>query len=67
MKIGDRVKFCPAAFSGQTEPDVAPKDWQKPHRVVGVVDYINAAHGWCNVRYEVHGYVLHEGFKIVSK
>lgn len=62
MRLGDTYKFRPAelAVSGDGILSHLPG---RPRYVTGVVDYINAAHRFFRVRYELWGNVLHECFK----
>jgi len=66
---GQLVRFAPAAFTGEQagsskkKPEQARGRSEPPRTVTGRIDYINRRHRWYNVRYELNGYVLHEGFK----
>lgn len=55
--IGEKISFIPDAFTR------VEKDPRVPVRVAGIVDYINRAHRYYRVRFEVNGYTLYECFK----
>lgn len=61
MKIGDTLRFHPAAFEASSGeiPGAGPV----PDMVTGTVVSVNAAHRWYRVRFEVHGIEMHETFK----
>ena len=59
-KIGDRVTFRPAAFmDAQRNKD--SNIW--PSTVTGTIDYVNRAHRFYRVAFEVHGQIMKESIK----
>ncbi len=58
MKVGDKVRFQPAAFI-----DYRPPQPGVPIKVTGYIAEINRAHRWVRVTFEVHGITLNECFK----
>ncbi len=70
IKIGDTLRFVPSAWSEAGKGLGIPRPaWMQASDVEGVVEYINAAHGYCRVRYTVRApfgreWVGHECFKI---
>lgn len=66
IAIGDKIRFIPSAW--EECPRALPRpDW-KLRDVLGTVTYINAAHGYYRVTYELDSFgvrvVGHECFKI---
>ena len=63
-EIGQRISFVPSAFT-ECKPTNAgrPVTVNIPHKITGVIDYINSAHRWFRARFEVHGKTMYEGFK----
>ena len=51
-QLGDRITFQPAGFVDTLRDDI-PNVW--PATVTGTVDYINRAHRFYRVGFEVHG------------
>ena len=64
MQVGDKVRFTPNAFTGESCP--IPEKGKKlppPREVTGTIFTINEAHRHYTVAYEVNGYHLTESFK----
>lgn len=62
--IGAQIRFKPSCWfaqrTGRQGGDVmVPGGFE----VTGTVDYVNEAHGWFRVKYEIFGNVNHECFK----
>lgn len=69
VKIGNRITFVPAAFSGSNGVDnnmraEADARYGVVHKVTGTVVYINWAHRWCSVEYILRGKSFRESFKL---
>lgn len=63
IEIGDKIRFRPAANYDHSAG--FPSELQI--EVTGTVEYINRAHGFYRVRYELPGCEGHECFKIDNK
>ena len=63
VDIGDKLRFTPAAWLEKTSEAARLYHDRISRDVLGVVEYINAAHRFCRVRYEAAGTVQHECFK----
>ena len=63
IKIGDKVRFRPAANYDHScgFPD------ELQIEVEGTVEYINEKHGYYRVRYELPGCDGHECFKLIQE
>lgn len=60
VRIGERVRFVPAAFVDNLG---RVQDTDVPREVTGQIEYINHAHRYCRVGFEVCGRTLRECFK----
>ena len=60
--LGAPFTFTPAAFL-QEKSAVLPGQQPVPRAVTGTITYINWAHGWFRVTYEVNGVELSQGIK----
>ena len=58
--MGRTVKFIPTACNERNKGQVA--EYVQP--VTGHIDYINKAHGWFRVSYQINGCALFECFKV---
>ena len=54
-EIGDRRTFVPAAFEGEHQQGLRSIRPDADAKVTGTVIYINEAHRWCRVRFELPG------------
>lgn len=54
-EIGDRKTFVPAAFEGEHQLGLTAIRPSAENRVTGTVVYINEAHRWCRIRFELPG------------
>lgn len=61
-RLGAAYHFTPAAFLGENAGGF-PERSKIPRSVTGRIIYINWAHRYFTVAYEVHGYELKEGIK----
>lgn len=64
VKLGDTIRFKPAAWTTMGAKMVWAGEYI-PGKTEGKVVYINHRHGWYRVRYEAHGIVFYECFKII--
>lgn len=62
IRIGAAYSFTPAAFVGE-HTGTLPGKKKLPREVTGRIIYINEAHRYFTVAYEVNGYRLHESIK----
>ena len=62
IKLGAVIHFVPAAFMGE-KSGVLPGKMEIPRRVIGRIVYINEAHSFFTVEYELHGNKLRESIK----
>lgn len=62
IQIGAPYRFVPSAFVGE-KSGVLPGKKELPRSVTGRICYINRAHRFFQVAYEVNGYHLTECFK----
>ena len=67
-QIGAQIRFKPSCWFAQRVgrqggEAMIPGGFE----VTGTVDYVNEAHGWFRVRYEIFGCVNHECFKFRQK
>lgn len=54
-EIGDRRTFIPAAFEGEHQQGLRAIRPEAEAEVTGTVVYVNEAHRWCRVRYDLPG------------
>lgn len=64
MQVGAKVRFTPAAFTGEYIP-IPERGRKKPptREVTGTVIDVNLAHRHYTAAFEVNGYRLTESFK----
>lgn len=62
IKIGAPYRFVPSAFMGE-KSGALPGKKELPRQVTGLITYINQAHRYFVVPFEVNGYHLAESFK----
>jgi hypothetical protein len=63
IKLGMEVRFTPAAFFGENSAQREGTPMQIPRQVTGKISYINEAHRYYTVDYEIYGVKLRESFK----
>lgn len=66
VNIGDKISFKPSCwYATRGEQGPQSQEWlPMGDTVTGTVDYINEAHNWYRVAYEISGTVQHECFPI---
>lgn len=62
IRIGAPYTFVPSSFVGE-KSGVLPGKKEMPRSMTGRICYINHAHRFFQVAYEIHGYHLNECFK----
>lgn len=66
MRIGDSVRFVPAAWTRFSGENTLEAYGARQRKVTGVIVGIHKGHLWCRVRYKTHGITQHECFKIIK-
>lgn len=70
MKIGDKVRFVPAAWTTQVstyQNQQVLNALGMTRKVTGRIVGIHPTHGYIRVRYTINGVKQHECFKIIQK
>lgn len=62
IELGATIHFVPAAFVTEKKGTL-PGKLEIPRRVTGRIVYINEAHSYFTVEYELHGNKLRESIK----
>ena len=62
MELGETYKFRPEGLDQHSDGSLAHLPG-RPRYVTGTIDYINEAHRYFRVRYEMWGKAFHECFK----
>lgn len=62
IELGATIRFVPAAFVTERKGTL-PGKLEIPQHVTGSIVYINEAHSYFTVEYELHGNKLRESIK----
>lgn len=62
-RLGEKVRFTPAAFLGEASARRESEKMQIPRTVTGRVEYINRAHRYFTAVFTVNGRSMRESFK----